>query len=722
MQFGCIILVVTTALRLTGASRNISVLVSLPLHHHPSRPRLSWERGLEILPGAVQAVRHINNDSTILRGYNLQLFVVDNGRDDEIEIVQQFVNLTFLNHQSTSSIVGVTGVLDPKSVSILTPLVRYKEVLMRVITHTDQLDIPDYSDTFETLSLPSPSAIVRVLLNFVKDMKWQRIGLITNSNDAYFFSVAENFLQEAKMNNNIIISPYLELFHITSSAIQEIIKLNAKIIFVSLNAERAIQLLCMVYERGLVWPEYAWIFHSFDVRDFLEQQSVCDKSAANGVFFIDIQPSSDSTQAENITGIIASNYYRQYVSSLSDTTLEYNATLDLRSNGYVKLMYDSVWAIATTLNKSCHQSNNCTHRKFSRATLKQWIFKIFHIRLLRQVLISTVHYANSSIIATSFNATTILEEAPSGKLLIMTETPPLVYTAVFGFLIALATVFTTLVLVLYIYFRKEPEIKATSFTLSLLMFAGCYLNLLYLCLLFYGNHVVDSVDTSHDNALCLSSQWLSGTGISLILMLATLLVKMLRIYHIFHSTKKLQRLRFSRYSSDLALALYVLLILLPDILLNFIWNFVDRYQIHFKYQIRGGNIHLEKFCTSKHEAQLFGVIIIYLLILVLALTIVAVITRKIRLQHFKDTKKVNVLLFILCIGIVVVYSYWLLLRTVDTKGYISNLPLQIGHLMLIIFFQSFLFVPKILPPLWQHIKNTWLNPSPLVSVLQSTTD
>ena len=696
MQFGCIILIVTMALRMTGASRNISMLVSLPLHHHPSRPRLSWERGLEILPGAVQAVRDINNDSTILRGYNLQLFVVDNGKDDEIEIVRQFVNLTFLNH-----IVGVTGIFDPKTVSILTPLVRYKGVLMSAITHGDQLDIPDYSDTFETLSLPSPSAVVRVLLNFMKDMKWQRIGLVTNSNDVYFFSVAENFLQEAKMNDNIIISPYLELFHTTSSAIQEIIKLNAKIIFVSLNAERAIQLLCMVYERGLVWPEYAWIFHSFDVRDFLEQQSVCDKSTANGVFFIDIQPSSDSTQAENITGIISSKYYRQYVSSLSDTTLKYNATLDLRPNGYARLLYDSVWAIATALNKSCHQSTNSTHRKFSRATFKQWIFKIFHIRMLRQVLVSTVHYANSSIIANSFNATTILEKAPSGKLPIMTETPPLVYTAVFGFLIALTTVFTTLVLVLYIYFRKEPEIRATSFTLSLLMFAGCYLNLLYLYLLFYNNHTLDSVDVSRDNALCFSFQWLSGTGISLPIMLATLLVKMLRIYHIFYKTE----LHLSRYCSDLALSLYVLLILLPDVLINFIWVFVDRYEARFEYQMRGSYVYLKKVCTNKYLGQLFGILSIYVLILVLVLTIMAVITRKIRLQHFKDTKKVNILLFVLCIGTVMVYAYWLLLQIVNTKRYISNLPAQVGHLVLIVSFQSLLFVPKVLPPLWRHIEN-----------------
>ncbi|MCG8625846.1 MAG: hypothetical protein MJE68_28100, partial [Proteobacteria bacterium] len=282
-----------------------------------------------------------------------------------------------------------------------------------------------------------------------------------------------------------------------------------------------------------------------------------------------------------------------------------------------------------------------------------------------------------------------------------TETPPLVYTVVFGFLIALTTVFTTLVLVLYIYFRKEPEIRATSFTLSLLMFAGCYLNLLYLYLLYYNNHTLDLVDVSRDNALCFSFQWLSGTGISLPIMLATLLVKMLRIYHIFYKTE----LHLSHYCSDLALSLYILLILLPDIFINFIWVFVDRYEARFEYQMRGGHVHLKKVCTNKYLGQLFGILSIYVLILVLALTTVAVITRKIRLQHFKDTKKVNILLFILCIGTVMVYAYWLLLQIVDTKRYVSNLPAQVGHLVLIVSFQSLLFVPKVLPPLWRHIEN-----------------
>ena len=683
---------------------NISILVSLPLYQI-SGPKTSWERGFEILPGAHLAVSAINNDSTILRGHNLQIVVADSGRDEN-DILQKFVNLIF--HQIHKKIVGVSGILEPKAASILMLLARRKGVLLSAITHTDQLDIPvsDYSGAF--LSLPSPSATVSVLLNFMWEMNWKRIGLVTDSTDAYFFGAAEMLLQVAKINDSIIVSPYIELFHVTSD-IHEIAKLKTRVIFVSLNAEKAIQLLCAVHEKRLLWPEYAWIFHSFQIEDLLDQQSVCDiKKAANGIFLIDSQPWSDPSQTKLLSGNTFTNYYKQYLSSLSEAACENNITL--RPNGYAKLLYDSVWTMAIALNKSCDQSATCIYQKDSEATAVQvqesyqgqndWIFNIFHIRMPKPVLISIMHYSNSSVMTTSFN-TTILANAPTSELPLVTADPPLVYTVVLGIQIPLTMVFVTLVFVLYIYFHKEPEIRATSFTLSLLMFAGCYLNLLYLSLLFYSNHKVHSINIGRDDALCLSLIWLSAPGISLPLMLATLLVKMLRLYHIFHNT----RLRLGRYCSDISLAFYVLLILIPDVFVNLLWAFVDRYQIHFEYQMRDGYIHLEKVCTSKYEIQIFGVLIIYLLVLILALAIVAIITRKVRLQHFKDTKKVNTLLFIFCTGIIIVFSYWLLLQTQDTKRYIKNLPLYIGHSVLVVSFLSLLFVPKVFPPLWRRIKD-----------------
>ena len=184
------------------------------------------------------------------------------------------------------NIAGVTGILDSNAASILAVLTRQKGVLLRVITHTELLDVPTQNKAF--LSLPQPPAVVSVLFHFMREMKWKRIGLITKSTDAYYFSIAETLLlQVTNGNESIVISPYKELSHVTS-AIRKIVKLNTRIIFVSLNAEWSIRLLCAAWEAGLVWPEYAWIFHGFQADDLLaEPTSVCDiKKAVNGIFHL----------------------------------------------------------------------------------------------------------------------------------------------------------------------------------------------------------------------------------------------------------------------------------------------------------------------------------------------------------------------------------------------------------------------------------------------------
>ena len=705
MTRGFILLAAMSALLVAQAS-NISILISLPLHP-TGGPSTSWERGFEILPGALLAVSDINNDSTLLPGHTLKPIVVDSPESDDIEIVRQFVNLTFY-HLYLNSIVGLTGVLSPKAASILVPLVQHERVLLSAITHTDQLD--NHSNSGAFLSLPSPSAIVSVLQNFMNQMTWQRIGVITDSTDAYFFGVAETLLLTAKKNGSIVISPYIELSHM-SSAVQEINQLNTKIVFVSLNAERAIQLLCMVHKSGQVWPKYAWIFHSFRVEDLLElqQSSQCDniKDAVSGIFFIDVQPQSDPSHAELISGITSSDYYRQYITSLSKTAFQYNVTLTGRPNGYAMLLHDLVWTMAVALNESCHQLNDsCLHQANSEATTAAellrglWIFSIYHVSKLGPLLISSVHYGNNSITASSFNAS-ILGSAPKGELPVVTQYPPLPYTVILGLQIAFMAIFVTLTLVLYVCFRNEPEVKATSFTLSLLVFVGCYVNLAYLIVLFCLNHTLDSINISRDNSLCLSLPWLANVGLSLPLMLATLLVRMLRVYHIFNHAK----LHLSLYCSDLALAFYVLLILFPGIIMNLVWVITDRYGIYFEYQVRDSYVFLWKTCRSNYQNAFVTTLCIYLLVLIIAVAVVAVVTRNVRLQHFKDTKKVNFVVFIFSITVVLSFSYWLLLRALGAKLYISNLPLHIAHSVYIAFFLGFLFVPKVFPPLWRKVKN-----------------
>jgi len=68
-------------------------------------------------------------------------------------------------------------------------------------------------------------------------------------------------------------------------------------------------------------------------------------------------------------------------------------------------------------------------------------------------------------------------------------------------------VLTTVVLILFIYYRKAVEIKATSLNLSLLMFLGCYL--LFISILF---HTVSDLIVNHGPFFCNFVIWCAGLG------------------------------------------------------------------------------------------------------------------------------------------------------------------------------------------------------------------
>ena len=107
-----------------------------------------------------------------------------------------------------------------------------------------------------------------------------------------------------------------------------------------------------------------------------------------------------------------------------------------------------------------------------------------------------------------------------------TEIPRILYYLPFpiaGILLTVTGVciiLTTIILVLFIYYRRSAEIKATSINLSLLMFVGCYL--LFISTLF--NTVSDLID--YDGPFfCNIVTWSAALGMSFVL--GTLLVRML---------------------------------------------------------------------------------------------------------------------------------------------------------------------------------------------------
>ena len=659
----------------THEQNSISLIVSAPLH---DCIRSRDKQGQEILTAAQAAVDRINNDSSILPNHDLQLVLFDSCKDKK-EIIEQFVNITY--YQPSQNFRGLTGFFSHEAISLLLPLVRQNGIVV-----TLQPEIFVYENKGRGILIAnSPTTMANVLLTFVKRMNWERFGLITESTDSYFFNVAASLLRIT--NESVVIAPYIELHHV-ELAIHEIVSYNTKVIIASISAQKVAQMIPLIDKMGLLWPDYAWIFLN---DDFLHQSAT---NIIRGIFMIESQIKPSNHLETKLTSESNFTFCEDDLSELAG-----KKTASLRCNGLANIMYDLVLLTAIKVNENCTDNANQVNAQ-EPLTIQyndhDTLFSILHVWGQSKVLIGNV-YSNFSI---SIVNETVLRATQIDDLPIISIDPPIGYTVGMVSLIVLLAVFVTLTLLLYICFRKEPEVKASSFTISLFLFVGCYFNLTYMSLLIYFRQpVFNELSISHQNTVCNLLLWLSGPGTSLSLMLATLLVKILRVYHIFNHIS----LRVGYYCSDLALIAYILLILTPNIVVNLVWIIVDRYHAIIEYKVGKDHIQLSKECDSKYETVWFGVLCAFLLLLAVVLAAVAIMTRKVRLQHFKDTKKVNILAFLLCLGIILTFSYWLLFRLMNTKPYIVTIPLIIGHSILILSVQSLLFVPKVFPPFWRCI-------------------
>ena len=274
------------------------------------------------------------------------------------------------------------------------------------------------------------------------------------------------------------------------------------------------------------------------------------------------------------------------------------------------------------------------------------------------------------------------------------------YTVIFSIVIAIGFVFVTIMLIGYVYFRNEPEVKSTSFMLGLLIFLGCYLNLIFLLfLLYFHQPIMISEDTL--NAICGIFPWISGLGISIALITATVLVKLARVYHIFN---RVAAKPMGKQSSDIVLAGYVLLILLPMIIILMSWMIADRFKITYQPSSQIG--FTQKQCLSNHLTVWLPLLVLYVVLLFLVLATVAIRARKIHQKNFKDTKKVNMFIFCLFFDILLSLSFWWLLENLGTSVpfYIAAIPLHLGHFGIILLCQILLIAPKLVTPLSRHLK------------------
>lgn len=104
-------------------------------------------------------------------------------------------------------------------------------------------------------------------------------------------------------------------------------------------------MLCYAKEKGLKWPEYAWIVHSITYADFLSSYyadiSYCDiLEALEGVILLEhkLNHKNNDPLFEHDTGWTYDDYYRDYMRKLTNLSTELN--VELKPNVYANLLHD----------------------------------------------------------------------------------------------------------------------------------------------------------------------------------------------------------------------------------------------------------------------------------------------------------------------------------------------------------------------------------------------
>ena len=243
----------------------------------------------------------------------------------------------------------------------------------------------------------------------------------------------------------------------------------------------------------------------------------------------------------------------------------------------------------------------------------------------------------------------------------------------------------------FIIWRQYKTIKASSPRLVHIIFIGCYLAIAGTVL--YTNTYV-FISTSKDTkvlltAHCVALHW----AITLInpLVFGTICVKTWRVYCIFYKYNSW----LTEYLNDTILLMVVLLFFALTVVLNTLWNTINPWHID---NIQGPNLQAVAVCKTENQVTWIIVITALQGTLIMFVVYLAIATRGVHKEEFKETKSINSFLFCL----VLLNGACLPLSFILRQGIVDYWRIVFGYLCFSLWLLGsalFCVVFLILPPL-----------------------
>ena len=683
------------------------------------------ERGFEILPAAYIAIDEINRLPNLLPNHRLELIdvVTEKGCNSELTLTEIVKHLS----DEGKMIVGIIGLFCNEitrtvSDEKLTKRLRDDRQPFRGLLQLSGATSPILRDRekypYLYRMLPSSAVYTEAVIRLFDQLGWSTIGILyATIDDNFYFRTAKTFDQSLSTRSEKIRVPfYGEVTPREFPDFPILLSLHrsgTKITVLLLPITKASDLLCSAYTQGYRWPDYAWLLIETDPHDQFTSQGCNDEimqKAIEGLFLLRFHFQLDHHNPQLISGIA----YDEYLQKLHEASGTYN------SNPYAHVLYDSVWAFAVALNNSedLISRDSGSDIQHVRNIVQQELPNVSFTGALGNVSFDLDQEVKLSVdILQIKNGTSTLignydpvqkhlifdKESigpiPSDELERIYQNFPIWLTVILSAAVVICILFTTGMLVLFICYRNQPEIKASSWFLSLFMFFGCYL--VYICTLI---HTVASglvIDGTGRKAICSIVTGMYSVAIDIIF--ASIFTKMLRIYRVFTYFGKTGKLW-----SDTALTTFIIFIVLGKVMVFVIWAVVDLLYLEDRetYHLNTIPPHYEvvQHCSSQHQGIWLTIAYGYSGTMFISLLLLAFKTRKIRRENFKDTKKVNALFVTLTVDICLVAPLWWVLQIVGDPTE-SKVVLAIGYGLAATACQFYLIVPKTIPPFCRHLRS-----------------
>ena len=709
-------------LRVNASETTLYLLNVVP--YPDDRPFAGWEGGFELIPAGDLAIEQINNKSDLLPGYRLELVDIESEACGISTITTGYVN--FYRHlvQPNSLVVGVVGLFCSTVTAAISPVASHPGIdYIQVAGSTSPLfqNVTAYPRLYHAIS--STTIFSKATLRLMDKFGWRRICSIHDDSGVVFLTTADDFVSRVNANSTLELITRIptSLSHI-SDTFANLRDAGARIVYASLTIPEAANLMCEAYKGGFLWPGYVYIFHERTFQELLESETVCDEGemtdALEGIFLLQYRLHAEPHDTL-VSGWTYEEYHHDYLVQLAEFA---TATgMQLQDNSYATLLHDEVWAIALALNNSLEtlKSLNLTLADYELGqsiitdmiarNMKNISFQgaagyiefdsnqeasssinIVQVQRGQPVLVGVYNLNEDNLTITDLN---LLSTVPADQFEVVYELLPRWLMIAIFCICGLAYIMTTVILVLFLYWRNEPEIKATSPYLSLAMFAGCYLQ--YTAVIFQTVHRSFIIRFNAFTAMCNFDVWVEFIGLNLIF--GTLFMRLLRVYHLFRVFRKTSKLW-----SDQFLFLGVMLICSGEVFILLLWTAIDTIHLEtsktYVPSTQPPHYSASATCSSINLGVWLALAFSYTGLIILFVMFLAIQTRHIKRQNFKDTKKVNIFIFITvtvlatCLPMQHVFDYTQLNSLIG-----GQIAVTIAYLSVGVLCQLLMFVPKIFP-------------------------